>query len=115
MTVRQSRPLDGEPPTRQRVAGTRSRVRDALRRDPGDRWATAFGRIAGYSFAVAVATGILLLPFFRPSMAALAYHGSYAKLDGVPVSQAYQSVLAISFDLRGGLLTRQVHHWAADV
>src|SRR5881392_3353285 len=81
----------------------RRRVRDALRRAPGDRWAAAFGRIAGYSFAVAVVTGILLLPFFRPSMAALVYHGSYAKLDGLPMSQAYQSVLATSFDVRGGL------------
>ena len=74
-----------------------------------------FGRIAGYSFAVAVVTGILLLPFFRPSMATVVYHGSYRLLDGVPVSQAYRSVLAISFDVRGGLLIRQVHHWSADL
>jgi len=74
-----------------------------------------FGRIAGYSFAVAVVTGVLLLPFFRPSMAALVYHGSYRVLDGVTMSRAYQSVLATSFDVRGGLLIRQVHHWSADV
>ncbi len=114
-TGRPHQPLNGEPPARRTSPGTRPRVRELLRPDPGDRWAAAFGRIAGYSFAVAVVTGILLLPFFRPSMDTLAYHGSYAKLDGAPVSQAYQSVLAISFDLRGGLLTRQVHHWAADV
>ena len=64
---------------------------------------------------MAVVTGILLLPFFRPSMAPLTYHGSYSKLDGAPMSQAYQSVLAISFDVRGGLLIRQVHHWSADL
>jgi len=74
-----------------------------------------FGRIAGYSFAVAVVTGVLLLPFFRPSMADLVYHGSYRLLDGVTMSRAYQSVLATSFDVRGGLLIRQVHHWSADV
>ena len=74
-----------------------------------------FGRIAGYSFAVAVVTGVLLLPFFRPSMATVAYHGSYRLLDGVPVSRAYRSVLAASFDVRGGLLIRQVHHWSAEV
>jgi ubiquinol-cytochrome c reductase cytochrome b subunit len=96
-------------------AGARRLVPDALRRDPDDRWAAAFGRITGYSFAVAVVTGVLLLPFFRPSMATLAYRGSYRLLDGVPVSQAYQSVLAISFDVRGGLLIRQVHHWSADL
>ena len=90
-------------------------VRDALRRDPADRWAAAFGLTARYSFAVAVVTGILLLPFFRSSMATVLYHGSYAKLDGVPMSQAFRSVLAISFDVKGGLLLRQVHHWSADV
>ena len=97
------------------AAGTRRLVPDALRRDPDDRWAAAFGRIAGYSAAVAVVTGVLLLPFFRPSMATVVYHGSYRKLDGAPMSQAYQSVLATSFDVRGGLLIRQVHHWSADV
>ena len=94
---------------------TRRLVRDALRRDPEDRWAAAFGRIAGYSFAVAVVTGVLLLPFFRPSMAPLAYRGSYRLLDGVTMSQAYRSVLGISLDVRGGLLIRQVHHWSADL
>ena len=94
---------------------TRRLVRDVLRRDPEDRWAAAFGGIAGYSFAVAAVTGVLLLPFFRPSMAPLTYRGSYRLLDGVPMSQAYRSVLAISFDARGGLLIRQVHHWSADL
>ncbi len=31
------------------------------------------------------------------------------------MSRAYQSILAISFDVRGGLLIRQVHHWSADL
>jgi ubiquinol-cytochrome c reductase cytochrome b subunit len=96
-------------------SGLKRRVRDAVRRDPDDRWAAAFGRIAGYSFVVALVTGILLLPFFRSSMAAVIYHGSYTKLDGVPMSQAFQSTLATSFDVHGGLLLRQVHHWSADV
>jgi ubiquinol-cytochrome c reductase cytochrome b subunit len=93
----------------------RQHVREALRRDPEDRWAAVFGRIAGYSFAVAAVTGVLLLPFFRPSMAPLTYRGSYRLLDGVTMSQAYRSVLAITFDVRGGLLIRQVHHWSADL
>ena len=108
-------PRSGDPAAKRLAARTRRLVPDALQRDPQDRWAAAFGRIAGYSFAVAVVTGILLLPFFRPSMATLVYHGSYSKLDGAPVSQAYRSVLAISFDVRGGLLIRQVHHWSADL
>jgi quinol---cytochrome-c reductase cytochrome b subunit len=99
---------------RRMAAGAR-RVRDSLRPDPRDRWAVVFGRIAVYSFGVAVITGILLLPYFRPSMAPVTYRGSYRTLGGVRVSQAYQSVLAVSFDVRGGLLVRQVHHWSANV
>jgi ubiquinol-cytochrome c reductase cytochrome b subunit len=95
--------------------GTLRRVRGALRRDPDDRWAAAFGRVAGYSFAVAVVTGVLLLPYFHASMATVVYRGSYGKLDGISVSRAFQSVLATSFDVRGGLLVRQVHHWSADI
>ena len=29
------------------------------------------------------------------------------------MSQAYESTLNISFDVRGGLIIRQIHHWAA--
>jgi len=108
-------PRSSGPAVRRLAAGTPRRVRGALRRDPDDRWAAAFGRIAGYSFAVALVTGVLLLPYFHASMAPVVYHGSYGKLDGVPVSRAFASVLAVSFDVRGGLLARQVHHWAADI
>jgi quinol---cytochrome-c reductase cytochrome b subunit len=90
-------------------------MRRLVRADPDDRWAAVFGRIAVYSFLVALVSGILLLPFFRPSMAAVIYHGSYRKLDGLPMSRAYQSTLNTSFDVRGGLLIRQVHHWSADL
>ena len=108
-------PRSDGPAVKRPAAGTRRLVPHQLRRDPDDRWAAVFGRIAGYSFALAVVTGVLLLPFFRSSMATVVYHGSYSKLDGAPMSQAYQSVLATSFDVRGGLLIRQVHHWSADV
>jgi hypothetical protein len=84
----------GGPAVKRLAAGMRRLVPDALRRDRQDRWAAVFGRIAGYSFAVAVVTGVPLLPFFRPSMATVVYHGSYRLLDGVTMSQAYQSVLA---------------------
>jgi ubiquinol-cytochrome c reductase cytochrome b subunit len=105
----------GGPAVKRLAAGTRRLVPDVLRRDPEDRWAAAFGRIAVYSFIVALISGVLLLPFFRPSMATVVYHGSYSKLDGATMSRAYRSVLAISFDVRGGLLIRQVHHWSADL
>ena len=29
------------------------------------------------------------------------------------MTQAYASSLDISFDVRGGLILRQIHHWAA--
>src|SRR6266568_544057 len=112
---RRNPPRSGGPAVGRLAAGTRRLVPGALRRDPRGCRGAVFGGIGGYSFGVAVVTGVLALPFLRPSMATAAYHGSYRKLDGVPVSQAYQSVLAISFDLRGGLLIRQVHHWSADL
>src|SRR5580704_6796989 len=90
-------------------------VRRLVRPDPDDRWAAVFGRIAVYSFLMALVSGILLLPFFQSSMTPVGYHGSYRELDGLTVSRAYQSTLNISFDLRGGLLIRQVHHWSADL
>src|SRR3546814_18623966 len=34
-------------------------------------------------------------------------------LKGVTMSEAYASTLHISFDVRGGLIMRQIHHWAA--
>jgi len=46
-------------------------------------------------------------------MSESAYQGTYAQLRGVPMSDAYASTLRISFDVRGGLLVRQMHHWAA--
>ena len=103
--------------TATKAARARKAVRAAARltAPPGDRWAAVFGRIAVCSFIVALISGVLLLPFFRPDMTSVIYHGSYHKLDGVPMSKAFQSTLDISFDVRGGLLIRQVHHWSADL
>ena len=41
------------------------------------------------------------------------YKGSYAPMRGPEVSAAFDSVMRISFDVKGGLLIRQMHHWAA--
>ena len=95
--------------------GEVSTMRRLVRADPDDRCAAVFGRIAVYSFLAALVSGILLLPFFQPSSSPVVYHGSYRELDGLTVSRAYQSTLNISFDVRGGLLIRQVHHWSADL
>src|SRR3982750_3324639 len=46
-------------------------------------------------------------------MREVVYDGSYAPLRGVEMSAAYDSALSLSFDVRGGLFMRQLHHWAA--
>ena len=80
-----------------------------------DHWSFMLGEIALWSFVILLLTGTFLAFFFVPSTAPVVYHGSYVKLDGITMSQAYQSTLNISFDVRAGLLMRQIHHWAADL
>ncbi|GAA2507935.1 cytochrome bc complex cytochrome b subunit [Streptomyces longisporus] len=78
-----------------------------------DHWSFMLGEICLYSFLILILTGIYLTLFFEPSGVEVIYHGSYVPLNGVPMTRAYESTLDISFDVRGGLLIRQIHHWAA--
>jgi len=87
--------------------------RKNLRKVFPDHWSFMLGEIALYSFIILILTGIFLTFWFRPSMAEVEYQGSYSLLKGLPMSEAYESTLRISFDIRGGLLMRQIHHWAA--
>jgi ubiquinol-cytochrome c reductase cytochrome b subunit len=80
-----------------------------------DHWSFLLGEVALYAFIVLVATGVYLTLFFHPSTATTTYHGSYAPLRGLEMTEAYKSVVDISFDVKAGLLMRQTHHWAADV
>src|ERR1700677_699293 len=80
-----------------------------------DHWSFMLGEIALWSFVILLLTGTYLALFFVPSTSEVVYHGSDAKLDGITMSQAYQATLNISFAVRGGLLIRQIHHWAADL
>src|ERR1700693_2092208 len=80
-----------------------------------DHWSFMLGEISLYSFVVLLATGVFLSLFFVPSTAQSIYHGSYTPLNGQWVTDAYKSTVSISFDVRGGLLVRQMHHWAADI
>jgi len=73
------------------------------------------GEIALYAFIILVITGTFLALFFNGSADKVVYHGTYRALYGVTMSSAYQSVLHLSFEVRAGLLVRQMHHWAADV
>jgi ubiquinol-cytochrome c reductase cytochrome b subunit len=88
-------------------------VRVLMKKVFPDHWSFMLGEIALWSFVILLLTGTYLALFFTPSAAPVVYHGSYTKLDGITMSQAYASTLNISFDIRGGLLIRQIHHWAA--
>ena len=88
-------------------------AKDNLRKVFPDHWSFLLGEIALYSFIVLLLSGTFLTLFFKPSMVEVIYDGSYVPLRGVPMSEAYASTLDISFEVRGGLLMRQVHHWAA--
>jgi len=90
-------------------------LRVLMRKVFPDHWSFLLGEIALWSFVILLLTGTFLSLFFVPSMSEVTYHGSYMKLNGIKMSQAYQSTLNISFDVRGGLLIRQIHHWAADL
>ncbi|MFF3346300.1 cytochrome bc complex cytochrome b subunit [Streptomyces sp. NPDC002779] len=93
--------------------GSHALGRTYLRKVFPDHWSFLLGEICLYSFAVLILTGVWLTFFFHPSMNEVTYQGSYVPLNGVRMSEAYASTLDISFEVRGGLLIRQVHHWAA--
>src|SRR3954452_9696259 len=88
-------------------------VRRQLNKVFPTHWSFLLGEIALYSFIVLVITGVYLTLFFDASMAEVTYNGVYQPLRGVEMSKAFASALDISFEVRGGLFVRQVHHWAA--
>src|SRR4051794_9377791 len=113
-----------EPTALGKIAGHQGRVLDerlglakvgksTLRKVFPDHWSFLLGEIALYSFIIVILTGVFLTFFFDPSVKPVIYDGSYTPLKGVEMTQAYASTLNISFDVRGGLIIRQIHHWAA--
>jgi ubiquinol-cytochrome c reductase cytochrome b subunit len=93
--------------------GAAPMVREFGRKIFPDHWSFMFGEVALYTFVILLLSGTFLAFFFDPSMAHTTYLGSYKPLYGVQMSTAYASTLDISFDVRGGLFMRQVHHWSA--
>ncbi|MER6090999.1 cytochrome bc1 complex cytochrome b subunit [Streptomyces bluensis] len=91
----------------------RQLAKEYLRKAFPDHWSFLLGEIALYSLLVLVVTGVYLTAFFHPGMTEQPYTGSYLPLRGVLTTEAYASVLHISFDVRGGLMLRQIHHWGA--
>ena len=80
-----------------------------------DHWSFMLGEIALYSFVILLLTGIFLTLYYVPSQELVTYAGSYAPLKGQHVSASYASTVDLTFAVRGGLLMRQIHHWACDI
>lgn len=110
----------GKAPAGERVAdwadgrvGIYSLAKANMRKIFPDHWSFLLGEICLYAFIIIILTGVYLTLFFVPSMAEVEYDGSFAAMKGVLMSEAYASTLDISFDVRGGLLMREIHHWSA--
>ena len=88
-------------------------ARTGMRKVFPEHWSFLLGEIALYSFVVLLVTGIFLAFFFDASFREVVYSGAYTPMHGREVSAAYASVLGIVFEVPGGLLIRQIHHWAA--
>ena len=95
--------------------GSSSFLRSAMDKIFPDHWSFMVGEISMYSLVILIITGVYLTGFYHASNAYVVYHGSYKPFDGVRMTEAYQSVIDISFDVRAGLVMRQMHHWAAVV
>ena len=89
--------------------GTRTSLRKAF---PA-HWSYLVGEVALFSLVVLLFTGTFLAFFYTPDTTQVVYDGPYTPLQGQEISAAYDSVLRLSFEVRAGLLMRQIHHWAA--
>jgi ubiquinol-cytochrome c reductase cytochrome b subunit len=96
--------------TRTGAAGV---LRTGLRKVFPDHWSFLLGEVALFCFVILVATGTFLTFFYVPSAAPVTYDGPYVPLQGQEVSAAFDSVMALSFEVKAGMLMRQIHHWTA--
>ncbi|HYO61912.1 MAG TPA: cytochrome bc complex cytochrome b subunit, partial [Actinomycetota bacterium] len=93
--------------------GAASWTRKALRKVFPDHWSFLLGEIALFCFLILLATGVFLTLFYRADATRVIYEGPYEPLQGREVSAAFESVMRISYEVRAGLVMRQIHHWAA--
>jgi len=93
--------------------GAASFVKRSLNKVFPDHWAFMLGEVALYSFVLLVLTGVFLTFFYEPSTREVVYDGPFQPLRGETVSAAYDSVMRISYEVRAGLVMRQIHHWSA--
>jgi quinol---cytochrome-c reductase cytochrome b subunit len=90
-------------------------ARTVLRKVFPDHWSFLLGEIALFCYAILVLTGVFLTFFFAADTRTVTYEGPYGPLQGAQVSAAFDSVMRLSFEVRAGLLMRQIHHWSAVV
>jgi ubiquinol-cytochrome c reductase cytochrome b subunit len=76
-------------------------------------WSFLVGEVALFALVVLIVTGTFLALFYVPDTRTVVYDGPYVPLQGQEVSAAFDSTLRLSFEVRGGLVMRQIHHWAA--
>ena len=94
--------------------GIGTAVKDFARKIFPDHWSFLLGEIALYSFVTILISGVFLTLFFVPSMNEVDVRRTVGgPCSGVQMSEAFASTLRLSFEVRGGLLMRQIHHWAA--
>ena len=62
---------------------------------------------------IALISGAFLTLWFVPSMGHTVYEGSYVPPGASTCPRPTPQPPHISFDVRGGLIIRQIHHWAA--
>ncbi len=112
-TAAKKNPLAGPAAWADERLGIAGMAKKQIRKVFPDHWSFMLGEIALWSFVVLLLTGVFLSLWFKPSMGEVVYDGSFDQLRGIEMSEAYASTLHISFDVRAGLLMRQMHHWAA--
>ena len=110
LTTRASGYLREHTPVGRRLVALRTEL--AERRVPL-HWSNLFGVVALASTIILFVTGILLMFVYQPSSDRTVYGGGYPPLQGIEVSEAFDSVMTLSFETPGGLLLRQLHHWSA--
>ncbi len=93
--------------------GAGGAVKWGLKKVFPDHWSFMLGEVAMYSLVILLLTGTFLTFWFVPSTGHVVYDGSYIPLKGIEMSEAYKSTVDISFEIRGGLIMRQIHHWSA--
>ena len=87
-------------------SGTAPFIRKAMRYVFPDHWSFLLGEVALYAFVVLVGTGVYLTFFFEPSVHQVVYQGPYLPLRGARMSEAYRSVVHMTFEVKSGLLMR---------